>query len=144
MPSFSPIPSFTKPLRKPDQLTHSSKPKAPKTNTYHHNLPYDSYNPKYNHNPEGVGYQEDYRTSDLDETSHVEPLSSSDLYSSSSSKRSKKAKPPTGHHRTVGGKPKKVPTRPTSATTYNEKVRSKVAGIKNRSPETELRPPRPS
>lgn len=143
MPSFSPIPSFTKPLRKPSEhLMPNSKPKPSKTTTYHHNLPYDSYNPKYNNNPEGVGYQEDYRSGDLDETSHSEPSSSSsDLFSSSTSKRSKKARPPTGYP-VAGSKSKKNAKRPVSTTTYSDKVRSKVVGIKNRSPETELRPPR--
>lgn len=144
MPSFSPIPSFTNVVRKPDLMSYnSSKPKQSKTSTFHHNLPYDSYNPKYNNNPEGVGYQDDYRTSDLDETSHIEPISSSDLYSSSTSKRSKKSKPPTGHP-TVSSKAKKNVKRPGFTTSYNDKIRSKLGGVKNRVPETDLRPPRPS
>lgn len=146
MPSFSPTPSFTKPLRKPDHMAPTSKPKASKTTTYHHNLPFDSYNPKYNNNPDGFGYQEDFRVSDLDETGHNEPSSASELYGSSSSKRFKKARPQTGSP-SQGSKFKKTNKRPASTTTYNDKVRSKVGGIKNRSPEldlTELRPPRPA
>lgn len=89
-PSYSPKPSYSNPTplvtaaREPyqhqqQQPSSYSKNKgvaqasAAASTTYHHNLPYggtggaagtDSYDPKYNNNPEGHGYQAGYKLND--------------------------------------------------------------------------------
>lgn len=88
-PSYSPKPSYSNPTpvltaaREPYQ--HQQQPSSYSKNkgvaqasaaastTYHHNLPYggtggaagtDSYDPKYNNNPEGHGYQAGFKLND--------------------------------------------------------------------------------
>lgn len=96
------------------------------SNSYQQNLPFDSYNPKYNNNPEGQGYQENWEPS---ENSHRQRGTiGSDMHSSSSSNSAKKIRGTTvtihKHKR------KKNKNKPRTKKTY-----------KNRDLLTELRPP---
>lgn len=54
-------PSYATASSSGDHSASSSKVKEHISNTFHHNLPYDSYDPKYNNNPAGHGYQESYK-----------------------------------------------------------------------------------
>lgn len=97
------------------------------SNSYNHHLPYDSYNPKYNNNPEGQGYQENWQPS---ENSHRQRGTiGSDMHSSSSSSL-----------------PKKIRNTTTVTIHKRKRKRSKTKRVKkssknNKNLQTELRPP---
>lgn len=97
------------------------------SNVHDHRLPYDSYNPKYNNNPEGQGFQDNWQPS---EDSHRQRGTiGSDMHSSSSSTL-----------------PKKI--RNTTTVTIHKHKRKKnktkriiIGSKKKRNLQTELRPP---
>ncbi len=97
------------------------------SDTHHHHLPIDSYNPKYNNNPDGQGYQDNWQPTN---NSHRQRGTiGSDMHSSSSSTLPKKIRNPT----TVTIHKKK-----------RKKTRTKIIKIntkKNANLQTELRPP---
>lgn len=104
------------------------KPQKDSSSANKYNLPYDSYNPKYNNNPEGQGYQENWQPS---ENSHRQRGTiGSDMHSSSSSNL-----------------PKKIPST-TTLTIHKHKrkknktkLRIKKSCKSNHDLQTELRPP---
>lgn len=104
------------------------KPQKNTSSVNNSNLPYDSYNPKYNNNPEGQGYQDNWQPS---ENSHRQRGTiGSDMHSSSSSPL-----------------PKKIPNT-TTLTIHKHKrkknktkLRIKKSCKNNKDLQTELRPP---
>lgn len=98
------------------------------SNSYNHHLPFDSYNPKYNNNPEGQGYQDNWQPS---ENSHRQRGTiGSDMHSSSSSTLPKKIRSTTTV--TIHKHKRKK----------NKTKRIKISGKKNQNLQTELQPPR--
>lgn len=66
---------------------------------------YDSYNPKYNNNPDSHGYQETYRPMDYDAPEYVHHRGA-DMYGSASSHRPKKISSSGSHRVSHGKRPK--------------------------------------
>lgn len=98
------------------------------SNSHNHKLPYDSYNPKYNNNPEGQGYQENWQPS---ENGHRQRGTiGSDMHSSSSSTLPKKIRGATTV--TIHKHKRKKNT---------VKLRIKKSNKNNQDLQTELRPP---
>lgn len=138
-PSYSPKPSYTTSYNYPagQQPANKNKATSSQAGTYHHNMPYggggggaaaDSYDPKYNNNPEGHGYQAGYKLNNN---------ILNDMHGSSSTTKPKKVKSSGGASIiTISkGKGKK----------HGKRLHTKVKVTqfyKNRSGlETELRPP---
>lgn len=97
------------------------------SNTFNQELPFDSYNPKYNNNPEGQGFQEDWQPP---ENSHRQRGTiGSDMHSSSSSTLPKKIRNTTTV--TIHKHKRKK----------NKTKRIKISPKKNNKLQTELRPP---
>lgn len=100
------------------------------SNTQSQQLPYDSYNPKYNNNPEGQGYQDHWQ---LPENSHRQRGTiGSDMH--------------VGSSPTSSTLPKKIRTG-TTVTIHKHKRKKnktkiiKISPKKKINPQTELRPP---
>lgn len=91
-------------------------------------LPYDSYNPKYNNNPEGHGYQDNWKPS---ENSHRQRGTiGSDMHSSSSSNLPKKTRGVTT-----------VTIHKHKRKKNKNKIRIKKSSKSNQDLQTELKPP---
>lgn len=102
-------------------------------NTKHH---LDTYNPKYNNNPEGHGYQEDYKYSgsaDWDFNDHRGLRGSSDMFTSGSTHKVKKVVP--HHSKSHGKRAQKSRIKARHARHYNQPH--------SRDLERELAPPPP-
>lgn len=143
-------PSHPTALTTGDYGTSSSKVKEHISNTFHHNLPYDSYDPKYNNNPEGHGYQENYKPNQSNnwqvlENSYGEPIhnngdghrhrghGSSDMHASSTSNKSKRVK-------STGGTSVKISKGKKNGKRLLSTIKVKVKHH-SRNLDTELRPP---
>lgn len=142
-------PSYPTASSSGDHGASSSKVKEHISNTFHHNLPYDSYDPKYNNNPEGHGYQENYKPNqnnnwEVPENSYGASVNNnsdghrhrghgSDMHASSSSNKSKRVKS-TGATLAKNSKGKKNGKRLLS--TIKVKVKHHSRNL-----DTELRPP---
>lgn len=102
-----------------------SKETTSASNTYNHQLPFDSYNPKYNNNPEGQGFQDHWKPSENSNRQR----GVADSHSSSSTTLPKKIRSTTTltihKHKRKKSKSKRVAKN----------------GRKNKSLPTELRPP---
>lgn len=106
---------------------HQQKEIGLASNLHNHHLPFDSYNPKYNNNPEGQGYQEHWQPSD---NSHRQRGTiGSEMHSSSSS-----------------NVPKKIRNTTTVTIHKHKRKKNKIRivkknGNRNKNLQTELQPP---
>lgn len=100
------------------------------TDTHNHHLPVDSYNPRYNNNPEGQGYQEHWQP--LDDSHRQRGTIGSEMHSSPSLTLPKKIRSATTV--TIHKHKRKK----------NRTKRIKISSKSNINLQTELRPPAPT